>query len=142
MQLSPGRFPGTCTLYKRLRVSNHFHTLFLICNENLTPTSYTSSEFLSANFRGNSAIFMKNCIKNRIKLLLSTFENQIGVFAARSLVFPWNRVAAPAGWCRSVCPVLPLFSLLFLPFPPFLFGSLFSRQTLRPKIAIEKHLKT
>ena len=45
---------GTCTLYKRLRVSNHFHTLYLICNENLTPTSYTFSEFLSANFRENS----------------------------------------------------------------------------------------
>ena len=51
---------GTCTLYKRLRVSNHFHTLYLICNENLTPTSYTFSEFLSANFRENSAIFTKN----------------------------------------------------------------------------------
>ena len=44
---------GTCTLYKRLRVSNHFHTLFLISNENLTPTSYTFSEFLTANFREN-----------------------------------------------------------------------------------------
>ena len=44
---------GTCTLYKRLRVSNHFHTLYLICNENLTPTSYTFSEFLTANFREN-----------------------------------------------------------------------------------------
>ena len=48
---------GTCTLYKRLRVSNHFHTLYLICNENLTPTSYTFSEFLSANFRENSENF-------------------------------------------------------------------------------------
>ena len=53
---------GTCTLYKRLRVSNHFHNLFLTSNENLTPTSYTFSEFLSANFRENSAIFTKNCI--------------------------------------------------------------------------------
>ena len=51
---------GTCTLYKRLRVSNHFHNLFLTSNENLTPTSYTFSEFLSANFRENSAIFTKN----------------------------------------------------------------------------------
>ena len=53
---------GTSTLYKRLRVSNHFHNLFLTSNENLTPTSYTFSEFLSANFRENSAIFTKNCI--------------------------------------------------------------------------------
>ena len=44
---------GTSTLYKRLRVSNHFHNLFLTSNENLTPTSYTFSEFLSANFRKN-----------------------------------------------------------------------------------------
>ena len=44
---------GTSTLYKRLGVSNHFHTLFLISNENLIPTSYTFSEFLSANFREN-----------------------------------------------------------------------------------------
>ena len=51
---------GTSTLYKRLRVSNHFHNLFLTSNENLTPTSYTFSEFLSANFRENSAIFTKN----------------------------------------------------------------------------------
>ena len=48
---------GTCTLYKRLRVSNHFHNLFLTSNENLTPTSYTFSEFLSANFRENSENF-------------------------------------------------------------------------------------
>ena len=48
---------GTCTLRKRLRVSNHFHTLYLICNENLTPNAYTFSEFLNANFRENSENF-------------------------------------------------------------------------------------
>ena len=57
---NPQSSRGTSTLYKRLGVSNHFHTLFLISNENLTPTSYTFSEFLSANFRENSAIFTKN----------------------------------------------------------------------------------
>ncbi len=48
---NPQSSRGTSTLYKRLGVSNHFHTLFLISNENLTSTSYTFSEFLSANFR-------------------------------------------------------------------------------------------
>ena len=50
---NPQSSRGTSTLYKRLGVSNHFHTLFLTSNENLTPTSYTFSEFLSANFRKN-----------------------------------------------------------------------------------------
>ena len=50
---NPQSSRGTSTLYKRLGVSNHFHTLFLISNENLTPTSYTFSEFLTANFREN-----------------------------------------------------------------------------------------
>ena len=48
---------GTSTLYKRLGVSNHSHTLFLTSNENLTPTSCTFAEFLSANFRENSENF-------------------------------------------------------------------------------------
>ena len=50
---NPQSSRGTSTLYKRLGVSNHFHTLFLISNENLTPTLCTFSEFLSANFREN-----------------------------------------------------------------------------------------
>ena len=81
---------GTCTLYKRLRVSNHFHNLFLTSNENLTPTSYTFSEFLSANFRENSAIFTKNCIFFAPRKVLQTvfcylFSHETFIFSGRKL---------------------------------------------------------
>ena len=58
---------GTSTLYNRLRVSNHLNNLFLTSNENLIPTSYTFSEFLSANFRENSENFLdfdENALKS------------------------------------------------------------------------------
>ena len=63
---NPQSSRGTSTLYKRLGVSNHFHTLFLISNENLTPTPYAFSEFLSANFRENSEKWVFFSRKNLI----------------------------------------------------------------------------
>ena len=95
---------GTCTLYKRLRVSNHFHTLYLICNENLTPTSYTFSEFLSANFRENSENF-HDFDENALEPL---FKIDIDEGEGGKIMANWTFLT-----CFTDRSIAPMFSWIF-----------------------------